>query len=77
MASDYAKEMLDRGQLSQEDYDRLIAARSKDFAATNARLSEAARNGDARKRLVVKGQGDGGKAWQAELDAWARKGAAK
>ena len=77
MPGDYAKDLLDKGQLSQADYDRLIAARAKDFAATNQRLSEAARNGDARKRLAVNGQGDGGKAWQAELDAWARKGAAK
>ena len=77
MPGDYAKDLLDKGQLSQADYDRLVAARSRDFAATNQRLSEAERNGDARKRLAVKGQGDGGKAWQAELDAWARKGATK
>ncbi|MCC7419837.1 MAG: hypothetical protein IT428_06135 [Planctomycetaceae bacterium] len=77
MPSDYAKDMLDRGQLSKEDYDRLIAARSRDLAAINARLSEAARNGDARKRLAVKGQGDGGKAWQHDLDAWTGNGVKK
>ena len=67
---DYAKELLDKGLLSRADYDRLLAARSRDEREINRRLFDASKRTDERRRQTVNGPGDGGKAWQAELEAW-------
>ena len=73
MPRDYALDLLDSGQLTQAAYDKLLAARSRDFAATNARLAEVSKKGNERRLRSLNGQGDGGKQWQCELDAWALK----